>query len=140
MEPFIKLPEFRVVICRTCKSGCVADEVISHLRDQHSAEVGPADQRRIAGIISNIIGVIRTQAELADLPLPPPTAPPIPFLQPLVEDGLQCRTCGYTMPQEEVMTKHCETAHGWFNLRKSSRVAANKRLAALPDWPWNSGV
>ena len=139
MEPFVHLPEFPFVICKSCEFGCVAGEVSSHIRVRHG-EIDQQARRRITEVVRSIPGLAQSQADLAGFTYPSPTAPPIPFIEAAKEDGLRCRECSFIMRHAGHMKDHCRKEHGWQNPRKrGGRVKANW-LAVEHELLWVEGV
>ncbi|KAK4120443.1 hypothetical protein N657DRAFT_648938 [Parathielavia appendiculata] len=118
MEPFVHLPQHRVVICKRCRFACVANEVPAHLRTRH-ADVPVAERHAIARAVQQLPDIIRTQEDLAGFEFPPPTSEAIPFLGPSRPDGLKCR--------------HARKVHGWHNPLRSGRPPAGPGPLPLHD-------
>ncbi|KAJ0121817.1 Uncharacterized protein HZ326_31671 [Fusarium oxysporum f. sp. albedinis] len=78
MEPFVHLPEFSIIICKSCQFAYIAKEADSHLRVRHSMPT--AERQVIIQQVQAIPGIIQDQAGLQAFPFPPPTTKPIPRL------------------------------------------------------------
>lgn len=142
MDPFIHLPEYRIAVCKKCHFGCVSEEVVTHLRVRHR-DMTPAERRGVSAMIKRIPRIIRNQAELSEIQLPPPTIDPIPLLAPPQTDGLRCRKCPYVVRQVQSIQAHCSEKHGWQNPRNKGRPTdsnSGRNLGAIPELPWVQGV
>lgn len=137
MEPFVYLPTYSIIVCKQCEFGCVADEVTTHLRARHS-DISVPKRRCIQQAIQFIPGVIRNQADLNRLELPPSSTTPLPYLAAPKADGLKCRKCSYISRQIQKIQAHCRSEHGWQNPRASGRpVRADARAT---QQPWRENV
>ena len=126
-------------MCQTCHSGCVADEVATHLRSRHKSMTPPA-RRRLAEIIDNLPGIIKNQSQLADeFRFPPPTIPPIPELDPPQPDGRGCRICQLVFRDDQKIQQHYTTQHSWTNPQGRGRPRVHNAYAR-PEKPWKEGV
>ncbi|KAK4118430.1 hypothetical protein N657DRAFT_651265, partial [Parathielavia appendiculata] len=123
MEPFVHLPQHRVVICKRCRFACVANEVPAHLRTRH-ADVPVAERHATARAVQQLPDIIRTQEDLAGFEFPPPTAEAILFLGPPRPDGLKCRVCPYVVCHPKKIQEHARKVHGWHNQQRSGRPSA----------------
>ncbi|KAK4232748.1 hypothetical protein C8A03DRAFT_48457 [Achaetomium macrosporum] len=94
IPPFVHLPEYPFVICKECRFACVANEVPSHLRNHHDS-VKAQERAQIARTVTDIPGIIHSQAQLRGFADPPATTEPTPFIAPPQANGLRCDTCGY---------------------------------------------
>jgi RecQ family ATP-dependent DNA helicase len=138
MEPFVYLPEYPVVICKTCEFACVADEVISHLRLQH-VSIKPSERNKIAKLVKEIPGIVHNQAGLSGFQFPPATTAPILFIAAPKIDGLRCNDCGFVTRTLRGIQGHCREKHGWVNdWRKGGNVA--KKAKQERGVPWTTGV
>lgn len=139
MEPFVHLVEFPFVICTICQVGCVANEVIRHLRGRHDWPLSQA--KVIQTAVHAIPGMIVNQEGLRQWTSPPPTTQPIPHIAPPVEDGKACHQCHFVTRQEQWMKDHCRKAHGWVNERGRGRVRKSEEAErSTPSVPWRTGV
>lgn len=139
IEPFMHLPEYPFVFCKTCKSGFVASEVLNHLKNKHG-HISRKDMQRIKQTIAACMGVARDQAELRGWASPPPTIRPNPHIQPPQEDGLGCNDCPYVVRDMQQMQKHYREQHGWVNHRKRGGQHTARRQGQPQPVPWRSGV
>ncbi|PON20110.1 hypothetical protein TGAM01_v211033 [Trichoderma gamsii] len=139
MDPFVYLPEYPFVICSVCKFACVANEVAAHLQQQHIPATA-AEVRRISDVVKAIPGIIKTQEELRQWSVPPPTTPPIPIIPPPEPDGLGCNECPYVARTPKTIRAHYRNKHEWVNDRGPGRWA--KKLGAEKERavPWRTGV
>ncbi|KAI8682258.1 hypothetical protein NCS56_00348100 [Fusarium sp. Ph1] len=139
IEPFVYLPEYPFPICRVCKYACVAEEVLSHLTNQHGAIVSKKRAKRISRAIGAKPGVIRNQKELREWTPPPPMISRVPIITEPKEDGLACQSCQYVVREERRIKKHYRERHQWINPRKRGRCnkGAIDQEQAIP---WRTGV
>ncbi|KAL9560637.1 hypothetical protein ACKAV7_015200 [Fusarium commune] len=136
MEPFVYLPEFPVIICKSCQFACVAKEADSHLRVQHSM---PAAERHIIiQAIQAIPNIIQDQAGLQAFPFPPPTTKPIPFIAPPVS-RIACDECPYNIKAIKDIQKHYKEKHKWVNDRRRGR-SSREIEARERQVPWRTGI
>ncbi|KAL9572228.1 hypothetical protein ACKAV7_003641 [Fusarium commune] len=136
MEPFVYLPEFPVIICKSCQFACVAKEADSHLRVQHSM---PAAERHIIiQAIQAIPNIIQDQAGLQAFPFPPPTTKPIPFIAPPVS-RIACDECPYNVKAIKDIQKHYKEKHKWVNDRRRGR-SSREIEARERQVPWRTGI
>jgi hypothetical protein len=101
MHSFIYLPRYRIVVCKECKFGVVANAINAHLRGEKHKDVSKKERRRIVAEITQIPGVIKEESELKDLPFPPPTSEAIPELEHPQDDGIRCNMCPYISRQRQ---------------------------------------
>lgn len=138
MEPFIHLPEYPFIICRKCRIGLVASEVIGHAK--RHAEISRQQAQLIRDTVKAIPGVAKDQAGLQHWPLPNPNHEPIPYIEPPAQGMLGCNTCPYVVREVRRMQEHCRTQHGWINdWKKGGNVAYRARQVRSPV-PWRSNV
>src|SRR6478736_5495758 len=137
MEPFVHLPEFPIIICKSCQFAYVAKEADSHLRVRHSMPT--AERQVIIQQVQAIPGIIQDQAGLPAFPFPPPTTKPIPFIAPPSDNGIACNKCPYVIGIIQGIQKHHREEHGWVNdWKKGGDVA--KRAKQERQVPWRTGV
>ncbi|KAM7213331.1 Protein of unknown function (DUF3505) domain containing protein, partial [Rhypophila decipiens] len=138
MEPFVKLPEYPFVICKTCRYGCVANEVAMHLRKQHH-EIKPSERSRIVKLVEEIPGIIPNKAGLSRFQFPPATTEPIPFIAAPEIDGIRCDECGFVIRTIRGIQGHCREEHGWENdWKRGGNVA--KRARQERALLWTTGI
>ncbi|KAF4417412.1 hypothetical protein CFRS1_v015953 [Colletotrichum fructicola] len=81
MEPFVHDTQYSILICTLCKYAVLANEATAHLRDNHRSI--PAEARsRVAGLVGDIPGIIRSQADLQSFQYPDPTVEPVAHIAP----------------------------------------------------------
>lgn len=140
MELFIHLPEHPFVICKWCQVAVVADEVVSHIKSQHTEETSISSKlRQIHNTIQAIPGIIYNQKELKEWSVPPVITDSIPWIPPPKNDGLGCDQCLYVARQTRRINQHYREKHGRVNTRKRGR-RTKKSAAAEPIVPWRIGV
>ncbi|KJZ69024.1 hypothetical protein HIM_11583 [Hirsutella minnesotensis 3608] len=138
MDPFVYLPQFPFVICKSCQFACVGREVNRHLRERHPS-VPASERSRIVQAVQAVPGVIQDQRGLREFQFPAPDIEAIPYIQPPKEDGLRCNQCGFVTRAWRWMRDHCRNTHGWQNPWKRG---GNVRLRAQEarEVPWTTGV
>ncbi|KAI8648166.1 hypothetical protein NCS57_01484400 [Fusarium keratoplasticum] len=140
MEPFIKLPEFPLIICKTCHYAYIGKHIEQHMKQYHRS-IRVAERNEITKAIQSDPDVIQTPAELATWPTPPPTTDPIPFIHPPQSDKLGCgeEGCLYVVGSERAMQNHYRSDHGWTNPRGRGG-SVQQRAMETQQVPWRSGV
>ena len=89
MEPFVHLPEYRIIVCTECKHAVLPGHVDTHLKDPDKHNAGNEERERICQKMQQI--EVRTKrTEFNKISFPPPNRPPIPILQEPRKDGLKC--------------------------------------------------
>ncbi|KAM7182574.1 hypothetical protein V8F33_014207 [Rhypophila sp. PSN 637] len=107
MRPFVYLPKYPFVICHTCRYTCVANEVNTHLRKQHT-EIKP----------TGLCGFL----------YPPATTEPISFIAAPEVDGIRCDKYGFTTRTIRGIQGHYQEEHRWENdWKKGGNVAKRAR-------------
>ncbi|KAL3952830.1 hypothetical protein ACCO45_012773 [Purpureocillium lilacinum] len=137
MHPFIHLPKFPVVICKTCGYACVADKVAGRLLARHR-NLPVAGRRAVEHTVKSIPDIIHQRDELGRLEVPPPAIRAIPHLAPPKTDGLRWRKCPFVSRRLQKVRAHCRSAHDWQNPRSRRRPTRNEY--AHPDKPRKEGV
>ncbi|KAI0844150.1 hypothetical protein F5Y00DRAFT_249450 [Daldinia vernicosa] len=139
IEPFIHLPQYRVVICQECGYACVGEEIVSHFKRPIHQGLSKQRKKEISDAILAMPDVYQTKDEIETLPIPfpPPETPAIPYLLPPQTDGLRCGACSYIVCTKGRMQAHCMKAHQWKNDRGRGRQA--KGASYAPE-PWTTGV
>jgi Orsellinic acid/F9775 biosynthesis cluster protein D len=92
IEPFVYLPEYRVVVCTKCKYGMSAGSVRTHLAGRQPGILDD-EKASIAEEISNIPGIIQDEQELDGFQFPSPATKAILELAEPKTDGLGCKMC-----------------------------------------------
>jgi hypothetical protein len=135
IEPFVYLAAYKIVVCKVCQLGCVANEVTSHLMRQHQSSMSATARARTAEAVGQLQGIIRDQAGLGDFRFPPPDTAAISLLPAPRTDGLRCRQCGHVGTAVRKMQQHCREQHGWRNdWAKGGDVAKRSRQERQPPW------
>jgi Orsellinic acid/F9775 biosynthesis cluster protein D len=73
---FIHYPEYRIIICKQCKSAIIPAHVKIHLSKNHS-EFMPKIRNEIDQVAQNITGLAQTKD---DIIYPPASSAPVPHL------------------------------------------------------------
>ena len=139
MHSFIYLSTYRIVVCKECKYGVVANAVYTHLAGKKHGDVPKEERRRIADEINRIPGIIQTEKQLKEFQFPKANSPAIAELQPAKTDGMKCRRCLYISRHRPAIQTHCKEKHGWSNPQNKGRVQATDQRPK-PEKPWVSGV
>ncbi len=137
IEPFTYLTEYRTIVCKTCRFGCVAQEAATHLKRHHDT-IDVGERNRIAQAVKAIPSVLQRQADLVDFQFPAPTSELVPFIAPPQMDGIKCKSCPFVARQRQRIQEHCRRAHGWENPERRGRVARHRKQP--PDVPWVTGI
>lgn len=136
MDPFVHLPRYSIVVCKTCGFGCVADEVATHLQQRHR-DLTLVERRAVEQAVHRLPNLIQRQDDLCRLENPPPGIDPIPYLATPKTDGLKCWHCTFVSRQVQTMQAHCRDRHGWQNPRAKGRPPRAYPAAVLP---WKENV
>ncbi|KAH0419399.1 hypothetical protein CcaCcLH18_14383 [Colletotrichum camelliae] len=81
MEPFVHNTQYSILICILCKYAVLANEATAHLRNNHRSI--PAEARsKVARLVGDIPGIIRSQADLRSFQYPDPTVEPVAHIAP----------------------------------------------------------
>ncbi|KAK1837729.1 hypothetical protein CCHR01_19649 [Colletotrichum chrysophilum] len=72
MEPFVHNTQYSILICTLCKYAVLANEVTAHLRNHHRSITAKA-RSKVAGLVGDIPGIIRSQADLQSFQYPDST-------------------------------------------------------------------
>jgi Orsellinic acid/F9775 biosynthesis cluster protein D len=138
MEPFVHVPECPFVICKRCKIGLVANEVINHVK--RHADISCQRGSAIDQMAKDMPDIAKDQAGLQQWKLPAPDIDPIPYIEPPVQDGLGCNACPYVVRDVRQMQRHCRIEHGWVNDWKKGGNVAQRARRVRPPCPWRTGV
>ena len=140
MNPFLHLPNFRVIVCSgpRCKYAILPIHVDSHLSDPRH-NYNPEQREQVIQEISQINKLIQDPRGLESFQFPKPNSPAIPELRAAMSDGLQCKQCPYICRNERKMQGHCKDVHDWVNVQGKGRPSYKKRQSK-PERPWISGV
>lgn len=137
MEPFIKLPQYPFPICKECGFACIANEVFAHLK-RHHGTMKASTRKQIDQVIRDIHGIIKTQEQLRQYPLPVAAVDPVPFIAAPKDDGLKCTYCIFICRTTN-MRRHQREKHGLIS--DMPRGGNVKREANRPRaLPWTAGV
>jgi hypothetical protein len=106
MDPVQYLPEYQVLICKSCRHALQPDHIATHFRSKEH-RMSREESRRMAAACR--------QWPLLDSYTQPimPTSVvhPIDHL-PIFRDGLACQHCRYVCRSKEVMKRHQRRDHG----------------------------
>ena len=145
MDAFEKVfqhrPEYRIIVCITCRFAVVPDQVQTHLQKGHP-KVSASSRRSIVQICQNLSEVARTVEEVA---FPSPGEERIPGL-PTYEDGMRCTAidhagiqCTYICRGKTFgIQKHCTESHGWVNSQKRGGHSRAKSVHSA-NRMWHEG-
>ena len=139
MDPFVYLPNYRVVVCSDplCRYAVLPTYTHSHLRDRHQVSVGK--RRDIVNQIMAIPDIIVNKEHLESIfRVPQPDEPPVPHL-PVYLDGLGCPfpACQYVCRSKRGIEEHCSIRHNWVNPNKRGGSLRQRRAHI---YPWRTGV
>ena len=110
MEPFIHLPQYRVIVCRQCKYAVLPSQIDAHLSSKKHG-LGKDQRQRIVREVGKVLGLIWNERQLETFQFPPATAIAIPELRAARRDGLKCRLCKYVICHRQLIQEHCRTVH-----------------------------
>ena len=128
-EPFQHLPQYRVVICTSCRIGIIPKQAEAHWERKHPGT--PSEQRRdIARQIHNITSIAQQPSNVR---YPRPDEGACSSLH-LYTDGFRCtadsngRQCEYVARSIPGIQQHCRNTHGWSNVQKRGGYAREKSV------------
>src|SRR6185437_14289570 len=138
MEPFIYLPEFRLVVCRKCKYACLSHQVPAHLRTMHR-QLSPQRRREITAIVQQTPNVLATAADLDRLYRPTEAIPAIPSLEEPCVTGLACHAdgCAFVCTHRATILKHYRTRHSWESPWVKGGDVCRQAQSHRPPWRTN---
>ena len=92
MDYIIHLPEFRIVICKTCWYAILPSEIDAHFRIEQPHGFTKEARGVIVQRVGRIEGLIQDQRELKEckFPFPPDTSGPIVALGTPNANGVRC--------------------------------------------------
>jgi hypothetical protein len=137
---FTHLPQYRIIICKSCRFAIAPQAVKGHLRAQH-APISSRSINHIQSIIDDLGDSVARSAQ--DVIYPDPNAEPIECLK-TYHDALICTSsdgsgqqCGYICGTVTGMQKHCKSIHKWVNPNKRG---GDVRAKAAQTWtlPWEN--
>jgi len=137
MDLFHLLPEYRLLICKRCRSGVIASRIVTHLKS-HDIEHKVRTQ---AVQWATPLDIIATEAELLEFRAPEHLVPRVPHIAVEKANGCRCRyddDCKMVTRNEKRMREHLRTRHGWNAGRGRGQPRREQR--ANEDRPWRSGV
>lgn len=138
-NPFIHLPQHRVIVCHTCKYAVLPDNVDTHLRHPTRHKFNKQLRDKIIKEVGLVDGLIYNTKGLEAFVFPNSSGFPIPELEAAHHDGFQCKICRYISRSERKMQIHCKGEHQWQNDQKGGRPSREKRESP-PERPWRKGV
>lgn len=132
------LAEYRVFVCRRCRTGVDRRHLSTHFAKQH---VYTRDQLRTIQAYHDL----QFDGDPEEPLLPPSLPGPVAEL-PLTHDGLLCQvdpdSCRYVCRREHGMKRHCRTVHQWTQHTGRGRPgpAVRARLASAVAVSGTDGV
>jgi len=139
MEHFTRLAEYQIMTCKTCRHGVLPSQVKSHLSGPKH-RMPPARRQQIQEEIATWPELFQTEADLVRLEIPMHRPPPCTELD-CHNDGRKCHVCNHIVCTDEGIKKHYRTQHGWENIWKKGRKAADRQRAGLSiNRPWITDV
>ncbi|KAL2015345.1 hypothetical protein VTK56DRAFT_5777 [Thermocarpiscus australiensis] len=136
-ELFIRLPAFRVAVCREHRSAVTAASVVSHVNSYHSHSAARVRQR-IAEEASALRDDGSLAADVHGIRFPSEVVVAIDGL-PIWSDGKRCVQCGHIRRTRNHIQRHCRSAHGWVNPRKRGGKPGARPAGGLGE-AWVDGV
>ena len=137
-EPFQHLPQYRVVICTSCRISVIPRQAEAHWERKH-AGTSPQLRRDIARQIQDIPGIAQAPSEVE---YPRPDEGACNSFR-LYTDGLRCtadsngRQCEYITRTIRGIQEHCRKTHGWKNARGKGGNVGQKTVPTA-NQPWDT--
>jgi hypothetical protein len=138
MDQFIHLPEFRIIVCKTCKYAVLPSHIDAHFATKPH-KLDKQERQRIVAEVAEINGLINNETLQSEFPFPPATSQPIAALGEPETNGLRCIACQYICCAVRQMRTHQWEAHQW----KSKQKGGRPRRRASDDnnlVPWRTDV
>ena len=110
LGPFTPFPEYGVVICGTCSTAYVADEVLVHLRTRHK-HIPVATRKEITAAVQALPGILPRYDRGAGVRFPTPATPALPQLGPPETGAYACEHCGYSVVSLKKIEAYARTAY-----------------------------
>ncbi|KZZ99751.1 tlh3 [Beauveria brongniartii RCEF 3172] len=139
MYPFIYVQQYKLLVCTRCQMGCVADEVMSHMQNQHK-DITSKQRKEIKEATTEYTEAIQSQKDINTIQIPDPESPPLEWLGPPKENGFRCVHCGFITRADRVMRDHATTQHQWVNPRQRGGQSKKKLIGDEVVLPWVKGV
>jgi hypothetical protein len=116
VESFEHAVVFKILICKTCRSGVTLDMMSQHLQERNHCHLSPTVRQTMVEIIRKTYNLADTSY---DLVYPVSPINPISFLH-VYSNGMQCqfaidrgRECGHITLTTEDRETHFRQAHEW---------------------------
>lgn len=146
MDEFIHLPEFQVIICKTCRYAILPSKIDTHFAAK-SHRLDKKRREKIIQEVAKVNGLIQNEEELSkcEFPFPAATSKPIAALRTPATDGLRCtksvngQQCPYVCRTERWMRKHSWEEHQWKSEGKGGRPQKQNPRSARKV-PWQAGI
>ena len=137
MDPqqhFEHLPEYQLVVCKTCKYAVWPSQIQQHYQGSHH-KWGRQRARDLEAAVQSWPGVLQYPIELE---VPTRVSAAIPALE-LHTDGLQCQLestqCQYVCRRPRTMTDHLKQKHNWTQQQRRGNVSREStERQQSPPW------
>lgn len=138
MEYFVYLPEYRLLVCRSCRAAVIGCRIQAHLKNTpHKLEKTEIQQvQRWASELD----IVQGKEEIPGILIPPQDSLPIKALGQPSTGGFHCtfsEDCRYMSARIKKMREHLRESHSW---DQSLRAGRRSAATAEPDGPWRAGV
>jgi hypothetical protein len=123
MDPFVYLPDYRVVVYTVYQYAVLPSQISHYLSRSDGHNITKEAREQISNIVKRIKGLILYRVELDKLPIPASQIQPIPVLKEPRADGKKYPfpPYRYISCQRQAIQKHCREEHGWVNNYKRGR-------------------
>ncbi len=139
---FEHFPQYKVIICKTCKYAPIPTHVKGHLQKLHE-DIPKEVRHRIVDVVDDLADIARSPDEVQ---YPDPQSAPLPCL-PVFRNAHVCQwrgrsgqACMYVCrgAKQWPIQRHCREKHQWRNWQEQGG-RADERQQQTPNRVWISG-
>jgi hypothetical protein len=128
MDLFRHFPQYRVLVCLSCRHAVPPPGLQSHIQKHHSRHPGCGTSERIHAVVRRLLELDLVDPACGSVTFPSPESLPLPDLP--IYSGFACASCSFVARLESTVAKHSQTVHP--SGRKPGRPASCTLLAPSP--------